>query len=62
MFCILIDGKFFHILQGNKSSQDEKGTSALKAVEIDDRLGGAAVQVMNSFKLPQLFTQNIGPP
>ena len=31
--------------QGAKSSTDEKGTSALKAVELDDKLGGAAVQV-----------------
>ncbi|KAK3611747.1 hypothetical protein CHS0354_014091 [Potamilus streckersoni] len=31
--------------QGLKSSIDERGTSALKAVEIDDKLGGAAVQV-----------------
>lgn len=31
--------------QGSKSSIDERGTSALKAVEMDDALGGAAVQV-----------------
>ena len=33
------------IFQGSHSSQDEQGTAALKTVEIDDRLGGAAVQV-----------------
>jgi len=31
--------------QGNDSSQDEKGSSALLAKELDDQLGGAAVQV-----------------
>ena len=32
-------------LQGQHSSQDEKGTAALKTVELDDELGGVAVQV-----------------
>lgn len=31
--------------QGLKSSIDEKGTSALKAIELDDKLGGEAVQI-----------------
>jgi hypothetical protein len=31
--------------QGNDSTQDEKGASALLAKELDDELGGAAVQV-----------------
>lgn len=32
-------------LQGQHSSQDEKATAAKKTVELDDELGGAAVQV-----------------
>ena len=33
------------LIQGLNSSTDEKGTSALKARDMDDSLGGAAVQV-----------------
>ncbi|XP_078324667.1 advillin-like isoform X1 [Crassostrea virginica] len=43
-----VGGKDNHVIyywQGLKSTTDEKGTSALKAVELDDKLGGAAVQV-----------------
>lgn len=45
-----VAGKDNHVIyywQGLKSTTDEKGTSALKAVELDDKLGGAAVQVHN---------------
>ena len=35
----------FTFFKGAHSSADEQGTAALKAVEIDDRLGGAPVQV-----------------
>ena len=33
-----------HIWIGEESSQDEYGTSAYKMVELDDYLGGAAIQ------------------
>lgn len=36
---------WWYCLQGQHSSQDEKGTAALKTVELDDELGGVAVQV-----------------
>lgn len=39
------DNQVIYYWQGLKSTTDEKGTSALKAVELDDKLGGAAVQV-----------------
>ncbi len=35
----------FITLQGSHSSTDEQGTAALKTIELDNRLGGAAVQV-----------------
>lgn len=43
-----LNGRNHYIIyywQGRKSTQDEKGVSARKAVELDDSLGGAAVQV-----------------
>ncbi|XP_045178411.2 villin-1-like isoform X2 [Mercenaria mercenaria] len=48
LYTYLVNGRENYIIyywQGLKSSTDEKGTSALKAVELDDKLGGAAVQV-----------------
>ncbi|XP_060597289.1 gelsolin-like [Ruditapes philippinarum] len=60
LYTYQVNGREHYIVyywQGLQASQDEKGTSALKAVEIDDKLGGAAVQVrvvMN--KEPQHFT------
>lgn len=37
-------------MKGKKSTQDEMGVAALKAVEIDDSLGGVAKQVQLSIK------------
>lgn len=48
LYTYLVNGKENYIVyywQGAKSSQDEKGTAALKAIEMDDKLNGAAVQV-----------------
>jgi hypothetical protein len=48
LYTYLVKGKENYIIyfwQGRDSSQDEKGASALLAVEMDDALGGAAVQV-----------------
>ncbi|XP_052236637.1 advillin-like isoform X1 [Dreissena polymorpha] len=54
-----VNGKENYIIyywQGLKSTTDEKGTSALKAVELDDKHGGAAVQVrVVQGKEPQHF-------
>ncbi|XP_044191304.1 gelsolin-like [Thunnus albacares] len=38
-------GHIIYIWQGAESSQDEVGASAILAVQLDDELGGAAVQV-----------------
>ncbi|KAG7269008.1 hypothetical protein CRUP_033500 [Coryphaenoides rupestris] len=38
-------GQIIYIWQGAESSQDEVGASAILAVELDDELGGGAVQV-----------------
>lgn len=59
LYTYMVNGKENYIIyywQGAKSSSDEKGTSALKAVEMDDKLGGAAVQVrVVQGKEPQHF-------
>lgn len=59
LYTYQVNGKDNYIIyywQGAKSSTDEKGTSALKAVEMDDKLGGAAVQVrVVQGKEPQHF-------
>jgi len=34
--------------QGRKSTQDERGVAALKAIEVDDSLNGAAKQVTHT--------------
>ncbi len=39
------DSYMIYYWLGNHSSQDEQGTAALKAIELDDRLGGSPVQV-----------------
>ncbi|XP_062398347.1 gelsolin-like [Sardina pilchardus] len=38
-------GQIIYIWQGDDSGQDEKGTAAILATQLDDELGGAAVQV-----------------
>uniref|UniRef100_A0AAY4ESV5 Gelsolin n=1 Tax=Denticeps clupeoides TaxID=299321 RepID=A0AAY4ESV5_9TELE len=38
-------GQIIYIWQGENSCQDEKGTSAILAAQLDDQLGGVAVQV-----------------
>ncbi|KAL4216978.1 hypothetical protein ACF0H5_023435 [Mactra antiquata] len=51
------DKYIIYYWQGSKSTTDERGTSALKAVEKDDELGGMAVQVrVVQGKEPQHFT------
>jgi len=48
LYTYLVNGKENYIIyfwQGNNSSQDEKGASALIAKEMDDARGGAPVQV-----------------
>lgn len=43
-----------------KSSADEKGSSAIIASQIDDELGGSAVQVSTSHKkLKNLYTKKL---
>jgi len=34
-----------NVWQGRKSTQDEQGVAALKAIEVDDSVNGAAKQV-----------------
>jgi hypothetical protein len=46
-------------LQGKKSTQDEMGVAALKAVEIDDSLGGTAKQVQYATDLLPCVTESV---
>jgi len=39
------------VLQGGKSTADERGVAALKAVDVDDSLNGAAKQVDSTANL-----------
>ncbi|XP_051552635.1 gelsolin-like [Myxocyprinus asiaticus] len=51
-------GQIIYIWQGEDSSQDEKGTSAILAAQLDAELGGAAVQVrvIQGKEPPQLMS------
>jgi len=42
--------------QGRKSSQDERGVAALKSVEVDDSVNGAAKQVGDICLLSELYS------
>ncbi|PVD37426.1 hypothetical protein C0Q70_00016 [Pomacea canaliculata] len=59
-----VHGRPHHLIYywlGSKATSDEKGTAALKAVELDDKLGGTAVQVrIVQYKEPPHFMALFG--
>ena len=52
---------FYYDLKGNESSQDEKASSAINAVKLDDEVGGKAIQVrVVQGKEPRHFIKMFG--
>lgn len=49
MTSVVASRVFFAYRQGDDSSQDEKGASSILAAQLDEELGGGAVQVTDDW-------------